>query len=136
MRMTSVPLDRRLERLELITRVLSVTVVLLAGLLLLAAVPDRQVSDLIQARRVQLVDGAGHVRLDLRHDSTETGAFIIDAAGDTRIGVAQFSHGGGGVALHGPNMKGAAVLYLKGRGSLTFYDSLGAVTARMPSAGR
>ncbi len=31
----------------------------------------------------------------------------------TRVGVAQFAHGGGGVALYGPDSKVAAVLYLK-----------------------
>jgi hypothetical protein len=29
-------------------------------------------------------------------------------------------------------MKGAAVLYLRGDGSLTFYDSAGTATARFP----
>ena len=49
-----------------------------------------------------------------------------------RVGVAQFSHGGGGFALHGPGTRGAAVLYLRGDGSLTQYDTTGVVTARWP----
>lgn len=52
--------------------------------------------------------------------------------GDTRIGVAQFAHGGGGFALHGPEAKGAAVLYLKERGTLTFYGDEGGVTRQAP----
>ena len=46
--------------------------------------------------------------------------------------MAQFAHGGGGVALHGPRDKGAAVLYYKGAGSLTMYDEAGKVVARVP----
>ncbi|MDA0329427.1 MAG: hypothetical protein O2958_10515 [Gemmatimonadetes bacterium] len=49
--------------------------------------------------RQDQVDEAGQVRMDLRHDSTKTGMFILDGAGDTRLGAAQFSHGGGGYAL-------------------------------------
>lgn len=52
--------------------------------------------------------------------------------GDTRLGAAQFAHGGGGYALHGPGGRGAAVLYLSGDGSLTIYDAEGGVTARFP----
>ena len=52
--------------------------------------------------------------------------------GTTRVGVAQFAHGGGGFALHGPEAKGAAVLYLQGDGSLTFYGPDGDVQARYP----
>ena len=87
----------------------------------------------MQAWRIQLVDDAGQVRIDLRHDTTETGLFVLDESGGTRISVAQFGHGGGGFALHGPEMKGAAVLYLKGQGSLTFFDEAGEVTQRIPS---
>ena len=132
----SMDLDKRVRRLERLVRMLAVAIVVLAGLLLLATLPVTRAPDLVQARRVQLVDDAGRVRMDLRHDSTETGVFILDEAGDTRIGVAQFAHGGGGVALHGPEMKGAAVLYLKGGGTLSVYDSSGTLTARFPSEGQ
>jgi hypothetical protein len=71
--------------------------------------------------------------MELTHDSSGTRLYVHDDAGDVRVGVAQFAHGGGGFALHGPQGRGAAVLYLKGDGSLTFYDVAGAVTARFPS---
>lgn len=77
-------------------------------------------------------DGAGKVRISLRDVAEETGLFINDAAGDSRVGVAHFSHGGSGVALHGPEVRGAAVLYYKDRGSLSFYDPDGAVTHQVP----
>jgi hypothetical protein len=67
-------------------------------------------------------------RVALLHEADTDGLFVMDAEGTTRIGVAQFSHGGGGFALHGPESKGAAVLYLKGDGSLRFFDQEGAVT--------
>lgn len=56
--------------------------------------------------------------------------------GDTRVGAAQFAHGGGGYALHGPGGRGAAVLYLKDEGSLTMYDADGAVAARFSESSR
>jgi len=60
--------------------------------------------------------------------------YVRDASDQVRIGVAQFAHGGGGVALHGAAAKGAAVLYFKEQGSLTFYDSEGNVIARSPGS--
>ena len=125
-------LTRRIRRLERVRAVLGGTVVLLAGLLLIAARPDDHTQDTLRVRRLQLTDHTGRVRMDLRHDSTDTGLFILDDAGDTRIGVAQFAHGGGGVALHGPGAKGAVVLYLKESGSLSVYDASGVVIARFP----
>jgi hypothetical protein len=129
-------LDDRVRCLERRYRRLSALSVLL-GAVLVAAFAQRpaQVSDVVQARRFQVVDAAGRVRIDLRHDSTETGLFVLDQAGDTRVGAVQFAHGGGGVALHGPRLKGAAVLYLKGSGSLTFYDTAGGVVHRVPGEG-
>ena len=59
----------------------------------------------------------------------------MDETGGTRLGAAQFAHGGGGYALHGPEMKGAAVLYLKGEGSLSMYDAEGELTDRFPGSG-
>ena len=51
-------------------------------------------------------------------------------------GVARFAHGGGGVALHGAESRGAAVLFLKdGAGSLTFYDESGETRQRVPDPG-
>lgn len=126
----------RLRRLERSQRVLATAVVALSGTLLAAWTRSTPAPEVVRARRVQIVDSAGRVRMDLRHDSTETGLFIADDAGDTRIGVAQFAHGGGGVALHGPGGRGAAVLYLKQSGSLTVYDTAGTVVVRVPPARR
>jgi hypothetical protein len=93
------------------------------------------VADEVRARRVLIVDDDDQVRIDLRHDAEETGLFILDDDGDTRLGAAQFAHGGGGYALHGPGGRGAAVLYLRGEGSLTMYEPDGTVAARFPDAG-
>jgi hypothetical protein len=50
----------------------------MGALLLLAFSRDLPSStDLVQARRIQLVDHAGQVRIDLRHDTTETGLFVL-----------------------------------------------------------
>lgn len=126
-------LARRVARLERQNRLLLASVILVLGVSLLGfAAGAEQVPDLVQARRIQLVDLEGRVRMDLAHDSSGTRLYVHDAAGDVRVGVAQFSHGGGGVALHGPGGRGAAVLYLRGDGSLTLYDTTGAVTARWP----
>jgi hypothetical protein len=126
-------LEHRVRQMERTNRMLGVA--LAVGLVVwLGAfiVPSSQSTDLLRARRLQVVDEAGRVRIDLRHDSTETGLFVLDEAGDPRVGAAQFAHGGGGFALHGPRLKGAAVLYLKGSGTLTFFDSAGTVTSRFP----
>jgi len=77
-------------------------------------------------------DPGGSVRVALAHDSDGSALFIRDSQGVIRVGVAQFSHGGGGVALHGPDSKGAAVLYFKESGSLTFFDPEGNPTDRIP----
>jgi hypothetical protein len=71
-------------------------------------------------------------RVTLRHDDDETALYLRDAAGDIRVGVAQYAHGGGGFALNRPEVKGAAVLYFKEAGSLTFYDAEGTITSRVP----
>jgi len=78
-------------------------------------------------------DADSVVRLSVTHDSSQTALFISDDEGVVRIGVAQFAHGGGGVALHGRASKGATVLYHKGTGRLTFYDEAGSVTERVPA---
>lgn len=126
------PLEHRVRRLERANRVLTAALAVLALGALVAARRPQQVVDEVRARRIQLVDADDRVRIDLRHDEEETGLFILDDAGDTRLGAAQFAHGGGGYALHGSGGRGAAVLYLKGDGSLTMYDPDGAVTARFP----
>jgi hypothetical protein len=58
-----------------------------------------------------LLDENATPRVSVFHADDADGLYIDDAGGVTRIGVAQFEHGGGGVALHGPDSRGAAVLY-------------------------
>jgi hypothetical protein len=77
---------------------------------------------------VFILDEEGRERLLAIHDAERTGLYLNDADGTTRVGVAQFAHGGGGIALHGAESKGATVLYHKRRGSLTFFDNAGGVT--------
>ena len=77
-------------------------------------------------------DPAGNLRLSLTHDTDQSALFIHDEEGTVRIGIAQFAHGGGGVALHGAESKGAAVLYPKEGGSLSFFDKEGKATTRIP----
>lgn len=79
-------------------------------------------------------DSEGVARLSLVHNEEETALYVRDADDQIRIGVAQFAHGGGGVALHGEAARGAAVLYFKEEGSLTFYDLDGNVVVRIPSS--
>ena len=126
-------LEARLQQLESRLRLQAAGLVLLGVLLLYGVVRPASPVGLIQARRIQLIDGTGQVWMDLHHDSSETALFILDADHATRVGVAQFAHGGGGVALHGPGGRGAAVLYLKGEGSVSFFDSTGTRTARFPA---
>lgn len=128
-------LERRIARLERLNRgLLAGFGLAMAGVLAAAAAPE-PIADEIRAHRVQIVDADERVRIDLRHDADETGMFILDDAGDTRLGAAQLSHGGGGYALHGPGGRGAAVLYLRGAGSLTMYEDDGTVSARFPEGG-
>jgi len=127
-------LHLRVTRLERANRLLQWSIIAALGIAVAGFAPTRaDVPELLQARRIQLLDADGRVRMDLAHDSSGTRLYIHDAAGDVRVGVAQFGHGGGGVALHGPGGRGAAVLYLRGDGSLTLYDSAGGVTARWPA---
>ena len=79
-----------------------------------------------------LNDENGIERLRLFSEPDATGLYVLDEEHTPRIGIAQFSHGGGGIALHGPQSKGAAVLYLKGEGSLRFFNADGAVTTQVP----
>ena len=80
-----------------------------------------------------LVDENAMPRVSVFHAEDADGLYVDDSQGDTRIGVAQFAHGGGGLALHGPESRGAAVLYYKNEGSLRFYDADGAVMREFSS---
>jgi hypothetical protein len=145
--MTTLSLQIRMARLERHNRIL----LTLVGALLLTALiaaasrtgPSRATSfQLIDdagklraelaikdgAVGLYLLDGEGRSRLEAVHEADATRLFIQDDQGTTRIGVSQFAHGGGGFALHGPDSKGAAVLYLQGEGSLRFFDEEGKVT--------
>jgi len=138
------PRVRRLERrLRATTALLAGAV--LAGVLVAARAPAFET---LRAGRFELVDEQGRVlaelavddegsagfflrdtaarvRAALVHDDQQTGLFLFDEEGTVRVGAAQYAHGGGGFALHGPESAGGAVLYLKGEGSLTFYDAEG-----------
>jgi hypothetical protein len=82
-----------------------------------------------------LKDEAGLDRAALFHDDDGTGLYVMDSDGVTRIGIAQFAHGGGGVALHGKDSKGAVVLYFKTEGSLRIFDMEGKVTNQVSAQG-
>ncbi len=149
--------EARLARVERYNRALSLLCTGIAGVLIAACttLADRESPrELIRASHLQIVDAAGQARVELgadaggyalvirdesggerinlRHDAGETGLFVKDEAGDSRAGMAHFAHGGSGVALHGPGLRGAAVLYLKRGGSLSFIDADGSVEARFP----
>ena len=145
--MKELGLVQRITRLEKQNRFLQILLGLGLMLALLAAANPPGV---IQATAFELLDTQGVVRAELAiregavalyvkdesgrdrltagHSADGTGLFLYDEAGTNRIGVAQFAHGGGGVALHGPESKGAAVLYLKEQGALRFFDINGKVT--------
>ena len=125
-------LEDRVRRLERTNRLLVLGALALVTVAWVTGERTPGHFDEITAERVRVVDGEGQTRIDLRHDSDETGMFILDDAGDTRLGAAQFAHGGGGYALHGPGGRGAAVLYLRGDGSLTIYDADGGIVDRFP----
>lgn len=147
-------LEARVARLEGRNRLLTVALLLVLG----GAVAWRpQTRDVVRAQRVEVVDAQGRVRATLEareagpvlhlldasgvaraslaDDVEGTALYLRDGEGTTRVGVAQFAHGGGGFALHGPQARGAAVLYLKEEGSLTFYGAEGDVAARFPGGG-
>lgn len=148
-------LEPRIAGLERSNRILTVVTLGLLAYVGYAAVATPRVS---RAQSFQLLDEAGALRAELHlrednpglylkdargvdrvavfHDTSTSGLYVFDVAGTTRIGVAQFAHGGGGVALHGPESKGAAVLYLKGEGSLRFFSEDGTVTNQVSASGR
>ncbi|HKJ02457.1 MAG TPA: hypothetical protein VJ997_08380 [Longimicrobiales bacterium] len=143
-------LEGRVRRLERVNGVLVAALVVLGG----ALGWRRVTAEVVRADRIEVVDAQGRARIvlaageagptvevrdaagvaraTLGDDAEGTALYLRDGDGTTRVGVAQFAHGGGGFALHGPEAKGAAVLYLKGDGSLTFYGANGEVQARYP----
>ncbi|MGA9572655.1 MAG: hypothetical protein WBS20_01775 [Lysobacterales bacterium] len=80
-----------------------------------------------------LMDEKSTPRVSVFHADDMDGLYVDDDQGDTRVGVAQFSHGGGGFALHGPGSRGAAVLYYKNAGSLRFFDTDGNIIEEIPA---
>ncbi|MBX3095257.1 MAG: hypothetical protein KF812_00180 [Fimbriimonadaceae bacterium] len=144
-------IESRLKQLELQNRLLATVLIVSVLFFVLGFV---RVPGVVQGSAFQLVDEGGRVRAEiglvegapeiklmdldgqervrLWTDADTTGLFLNDAKGTTRIGVAQFAHGGGGVALHGEDSKGATVLYHKGTGSLRFIDTNGVVTDEFP----
>jgi hypothetical protein len=152
-------LESRIETLEKRTRFLLGALLVTTSLALLGAAPSTSgAHETLRATRFELVDESGRVRgelslregspvfslldesgrdrLSLNHDAGGTALFIRDREDVIRVGVAQFAHGGGGFALHGPDSKGAAVLYYDDSGSLSFYDPDGNTTLRLPEEGK
>ena len=82
-----------------------------------------------------LLDEKSVPRVSLFHAEDADGLYIDDGEGATRIGVAQFAHGGGGLALHGAGSLGATVLYHKEKGSLRFFDRDGNVVYEIAETG-
>ncbi|NHZ73467.1 MAG: hypothetical protein GWP16_03240 [Nitrospirae bacterium] len=150
-------LESRIETLEKRTRLLLGALLVTTSLAFLGAAPSAEPEDrTVRATRFELVDTEGRVRgelslregapvfslldetgrdrLSLNHDAGGTALFIRDEGGVIRLGAAHFAHGGGGFALHGPDSKGAAVLYYDEAGSLSFYDPDGKRALRLPEA--
>ena len=150
-------LEVRIQALEQRARILFGALLVTTSLALLGAAPSAQTQDApIRATRFELVDSEGRIRgelsmrdgapvfslldeagqdrLTLNHDAGGTALFIRDKEDVVRVGVAHFAHGGGGFALHGPDSRGAAVLYYDTEGSLSFYDRDGNTTLRLPEA--
>ncbi len=146
-------LEARLDRLERRNRTL--TLLLAAAGLALATTSFGGQDDVLRARGVELVDAEGRARAELAldadgsaglfvrdaegrvrasvtHDDEATALFLRDTKGQVRLGAAQFAHGGGGYALHGPGGSPTTVLYQKEAGSLTFFDADGVIVERFP----
>lgn len=152
------PLERRVVRLERTNRLLVLIGVGAGSFFLLAQTFPRLAPGVLRAERFELVepdgdvraalriaedgapslvllDDSGAVRASLVHDEEETALYIHDDHGKVRVGMAQFANGGGGLALHGAESRGSAVLYMAdGRGRLTFYDVEGKVVGELPGA--
>jgi hypothetical protein len=152
-------LERQVHRLRRTNRRLLLSVVAFGVLASVGAgVGAMRSPEVLRAKRIQMVDDnervraelgideqgsaglfvmddKGLVRATLVHDDAQTAMYLLDEEGEVRLGAAQFAHGGGGFALHGPESKGAAVLILKDQvGSLTFYDKSGEVVMRSPAS--
>lgn len=124
-------LEDRVRKLERTNRMMAVA---LGGTILLFLTGAATEPGAVRSQAFQLIDANENLRAELTTDDEATGLFIHDASGTVRIGIAHFSHGGSGVALHGPESKGAAVLYLKDQGSLRFFDADGNVTDQVPAS--
>ncbi len=149
---TTHTIELRIARLERRTRIYQILLLAAAAVGLMALTMD---DGTLRARSFELMSDDGPVRASLRLDDSHpvfvlndengverlrlfyepeaTGLYVLDEENTPRIGIAQFAHGGGGVALHGPQSKGAAVLYLHDTGSLRFFDADGEVTTQVPS---
>ncbi|NQU49747.1 MAG: hypothetical protein HQ519_13935 [Planctomycetes bacterium] len=149
-------MENRLQKIERVNRFLVIFAIAIALTFAKAFTSSGGETQTVRAFRFEMVDADGSiqaalgtdadgstglfvydqqnvVRLSLTHDPSQSALFVTDAEGTVRIGIAQFAHGGGGVALHGPQSKGAVVLYHKESGSLAFYDSEGNATERVPA---
>jgi hypothetical protein len=147
--------EKRLKRLEWQNRMQMLFVLGFLALLFYGNLPQGKDDRIVRCQRLEVVDEHGHpiavlgvdadgsrglyihdpndrLRLAAVQDPSQSAFYIFDTTGTVRIGVAQFAHGGGGVALHGEKSKGAAVLYYKDGGSLSFYDTEGKITSRIP----
>lgn len=144
---------KRIEKLEKKSKIYS-SLFIAAVVFTLFGFYSKDINKNIRTENLQLVDSVGTIRAELKmeernpvfylfdengkerlvltQEKEQTGLFILDDKGTVRIGTAQFAHGGGGFALHGANAEGAAVLYLKEGGSLTFYDKEGKESLRIP----
>jgi hypothetical protein len=144
-------LERRIARLETMNLFLSIIALLSIAVILMGAAKSPAA---IKAQSFQLVNAAGSLQAELAvrdgnpglyikdekgvdrvaifHEPDASGLHVMDDDGVTRIGAVQLSHGGGGFALHGPESKGAAVLYFKEEGSLRFFDAEGTLTNKLP----
>ena len=149
-------IEARIRRLERSNRAFGLLGLAAVSLFLVGSAASDRNDGLLRTQRLEIVDDAGVVqavlgadaegsmglfihdpggvvRLSLTHDPSQSALFISDSEGVVRVGVAQFAHGGGGVALHGAQSKGATVLYHKDSGSLSFFDKEGKVTLRVPA---
>jgi hypothetical protein len=146
---------KRLKHLEWQNRLQMIFILGLVVFLIYGSSPQGEENMIVRCERLEVVDGDGHLvavlgidadgsrglfihdqrdhlRLAAVQDPSQSAFYVFDTTGTVRIGVAQFAHGGGRVALHGENSKGAAVLYYKDGGSLIFYDTEGKITSRIP----
>lgn len=147
-------LELRVATLERRSRALTGALAALMALVGLSAlVPQEGAPAQVRARCFSLVDEEGRARAELSlqegtvglflrdteerdramlvHDAEQSALYLLDEEGTIRVGSAQYAHGGGGHALHGPGSKGATVLYQKDGGSLTFYGEDGEALERI-----